>query len=165
MSKFSGIIFPFFGKIAIPSQVIYGLESAAIINEKGYLVLVDNKNIPNKDYITRLSKIDENKRINFDYTAITLQELINSPIKWGVDSTAKIYNLNTKEPFKAKTVKINKVKGDLLWAKQVSYPFKIKDNLTGIINKYIYVTLVYIDNTWYLYNFGYKYLPEREIML
>lgn len=166
MSKYKGIKFPFYGKLSAPVHTIYDYNTIYIIDKYGDKFLIDDKSINSSNYLKRLIKLEKNLyTIVYDHTAVNMSQLITSPIKWGLDNTGRIYDLSKKQLFKSMTVKIDKVYNNYLWAHKVSYPFKLEANQSQLFNKFIYITLVYIDSVWRLYQFGYKYHEKRDILL
>lgn len=162
MSKFSNIIFPFFGLKRKPYKIIYELDKISIkLRENSIPLLLDDKNIINSDYLTRLSLVDN--RIHFDYTCINLQSLILSKVKWGLDSNAQIHDLSKLEEFKSKTCKSTKQKDNLIWLKGISYPFEIPEFLSDMDTTNMYFHLVYIDYVWYTAEVNYN-PNKREIV-
>lgn len=160
MSKFSGIKFPLYGLFYKPEVAYSQTKIAARNKDKTYLV--DDTSLTG-NYLVRLSQIKN--RINFDATILSLQELLVSRVVWGVDSTGKIFDFSTKEKYPYYVGKIRKIKDNLVWVSTITYPFKIKHDLVGILNDNIYIHLIKIDMTWYLYKFSYKYDRKRVITL
>lgn len=163
MSKFSNIKFPFYGLKNKPENIRYNNHNISINNQ----IIVDYGNFKG-DYFTRLVRIRKtfpNNSITYDYTATNLQELIKSPIKWGLDARGKIFDLSKKEQFPIKCIKRKKIKDDLLWVRGVSYPFEIKYDLAATISDIMWIIIVNIDLTWYLYDFIYYYEKKDLIYL
>lgn len=109
---------------------------------------------------------DEN--FNFDVTCTNLTQLIGKmpTIKWGIDSSGKIFNFTNKQKFRARCVKIVKVKNNLIWVDTVTYPYKLRKNiLDAILLKEQYAIIVYIDKEWVLKKFVSFYEPINEILL
>ncbi len=167
MSKFSGIVFPFFGLKDCPVKVMYHPHYIEIINSVGQLLMLDDKTIPYPTYLGRLLILEAQTehRVVFDITAYGMENLITSKVKWGVDSRPKIFDLSMKEKFPLKCGKIDKIKNNLVWMKGISYPFRLREDLIEGLNKFLFVELVNIDSTWYLYNFTYEYNKKETITL
>lgn len=168
MSKFTGITFPLFAKAHMPVSTVYGFDTIHITEPDASIYIVDDKSINYQTYFSRLVHLTANvskNTIKFDYTIRNMQELIRSPVDWGIDNAGKIFKFNKKELFNCKTVKIKKIKKNLIWAKTISYPFEITDNLTEGLNKFLFVTLVNVDKVWYLYEFSYKNSKKKEMYI
>lgn len=167
MNKFSDIEFPFFGLKKIPEEIIYDSKTIYVKIGKETLLL-DDKSYKTNNYLDRLQnmRIDNNivDVVIFDSTSLNLTQLIRSKSKWGVSHTGKIFDLSKKERFSHKCSKIKKIKDNLLWVKGISYPFKFK-NIIGEADKFIFACLVYIENTWILYDFTYEYKSNKKIIL
>lgn len=158
MSKYKGIKFPFYGLKEKPFDIQFTLNKIEI-----KLSQVDNqwKVLDDKElsgtYFNRQVKMLEKKytKVNFNFTCRNMQELINSKCKWGVDNNAQIFDLTTKEKFKLVCRNIKKIKNNLIWIDQISYPFEINTNKINIKENY-YATLVNIDRCWHLIEFSFS---------
>lgn len=152
-SKFYGIQFPFFGLKVKPYSYSFTKNSILVQpNEFGSKLLVDVYT-HNKSLIARYIQHKDDE-FSFDSTCLNMNHLISSKLKWGIDSKAKVYNLSRKQTFLARNVKVVRVKGNLLWVATVSYPFTIKNSLVDaklLLEQH--VTIVNIDDCWYLYKF------------
>jgi len=164
-SKFYGIQYPLFGLKKKPYDFSIRLNSISVM----------------KTEFDEWHKIDEYKEKTsllkryvsvkddfffFDYTCTNLTQLISKNIEWGIDANAKIFDLRQKQKFKARTVQVVKVRDNLIWLDTVSYPFKLSKNIlepSTILEQYI--TIVYIDETWYLYRFSSFHEPVHELIL
>ncbi len=153
MSKFSKISFPIFG-IKNVVQFEFTIDKIFMtINNQKYIV--DDKNIKNQEYLSRLIELDSRKdyqRIKFDYTIRNIEELLKSNCKLGIDSLGNIHNFEIKEQFKYSEREIIKTKLPYFWFKNISYPFKINvENISEIEeNKsFYYGKLTYINKNWY----------------
>ena len=96
---------------------------------------------------------------SFDYTCMTVSQLVTKKIEWGIDSTARAFDFRKKQTFKARNVRIRRLKGNLIWVDTVTYPYKIRKNTISQELLDQYVTIVYVDNVWYLYKF--TSFPEK----
>lgn len=151
ISKFIGINYPLFALKKKPFKLVYSIDSIyAIKSEGNILETVDNKNLSG-DYFSRLLQMVN--RINFDYTCKNLQDVIYSKPQWGIDSTAQPVDLSRREPVKAKTLKVRKVKNNLIWLDSISYPFKLSTNERIILTDAVYAVVVNINNEWYITSF------------
>jgi len=167
MNKFSNITFPFFGLTKVPDKVIYN-KNKILVEYDRVTYLVDNKIIDEAEYIKRLFYMDTNciARLKFNYTALSLSQIINSDIKCGFDNTCKFYNLAKKQKFVLESFKVLKITDNMLWVKGVSYPIIITTSLpSDINNKYLYADMVYINDEWVLYKFSYSKNSKKEILL
>ena len=92
-----------------------------------------------------------NQRLKFDTTCANLQQLIVSKVKWGMDATAKPYNLTQQETVKATNRQIIKTRGSNVFVKGISYPFTMPTNETLEFEKSdeLFMTLVFINKEWY----------------
>ncbi len=163
MNKFSGIKFPFFGLKQRPYQVKYDLEKIYVQRTfTGHLETVDDKSIEG-DYFARLANLDH--RLKFDYTCKNLQELIYSKAKWGMDCEANPYDLAKPMTVKSYCHRIVKVNNNLIWVKNISYPFEVPTHETLELKEDIYATLVKVEDEWYLREFSYdtKNIPFMRI--
>lgn len=130
------------------------------------MVYADDRNKKSDNYIGRLASISEEVRIKYDATALNLEQLINSDIKWGLDKNAQVYDLSNKEKFKFKCTKVMKQKNNLIWVNNISYPFVLPEHLKNIDNiEKLHVFLVYIDLVWHIYKFSMYYSRLEDIRL
>lgn len=152
MNKFSDIVYPFFGIKHKPYLVKYDLTKILIQKMRtGHLETVDDKSL-NGDYFARLAQLEH--RLKFDYTCKNLQEVIFSGCKWGMDSKADPHDLS--KPLVASTYcgKVSKVNENLVWIKNISYPFEIPTHEKLELNEEIYAVLVKVEDEWYLKEFS-----------
>lgn len=163
MNKFTGIKFPFFALRMKPYQVKYALDKIYVQRTfTGHLETVDDKTIEG-DYFARLATMSQ--RLKFDYTCKNLQELVYSKTKWGMDCEANPFDLSKPMTVKSYCHKIVKVRENMIWVKNISYPFEIPTYEKLEIKENIYATLVKIDNEWFLREFSYdtKNIPFMRI--
>lgn len=154
MNKFDYISYPFFGLKNKPYQVKYDLNKIyAQRTYSGHLETVDDKSISG-DYFARLATLD--KRLRFDYTCKDLQELVYSGCKWGLDCKANVFDLSKPMVVRTYSHKVVKVRDNLVWIRNVSYPFKVPTNEKLELNEEIFATLIKIDDEWYLKEFSYE---------
>jgi hypothetical protein len=140
MNKFTGIKFPFFALRMKPYQVKYALDKIYVQRTfTGHLETVDDKTIEG-DYFARLATMSQ--RLKFDYTCKNLQELIYSKTKWGMDCEANPFDLSKPMTVKSYCHKIVKVRENMIWVKNISYPFEIPTYEKLEIKENIYATLV-----------------------
>jgi hypothetical protein len=164
-SKFYGITFPAFGLLEVPFDWRVKVDTIEVQKQEFTKWHYIDKFDKNKTTLQRYLDVkDEN--YSFDVTCLNMTHLITKKIKWIIDANSKIYNLSNKQKFKARNVKIRKVRQDVIWVDTVSYPFKIKKGMIDskeLLNQY--VTIVYIDNVWFLYRFTSFSEPIESILL
>ena len=82
-----------------------------------------------------------------------------------MDCEANPFDLAKPMTVKSYCHRIVKVKDNLIWIKNISYPFEIPTNETLEIKEEVYATLVKVDNEWYLREFSYdtKNIPFMRI--
>jgi len=152
--KFKGIKYPFFGLKHKPYQVKYDLNKIYVQKiPYGHFETVDDKSIPG-DYFARLATLEH--RLKFDYTCKDLQELIYAGCKWGLDCKANVFDLSRAMTVPTYCKKISKVNENLVWIRNVSYPFKIPTQEVLELTEEIFGTLVKIEDEWYLKEFSYE---------
>jgi hypothetical protein len=153
VSKYKGIEFPVFGLFITPFDIRIRLDTIDIQKQEFCEWNCIDRYVEGKSLLERyiLAKQDD---FYFDVTCLNLTQLISKKVKWCIDSNFKIYDLTSKQTFKARNVKIRKCVKNSIWVDTVSYPFNLKKGLTDykeILNQY--VTIVYIDNVWVLHKF------------
>ena len=154
MNKFSLIVYPFFGIKHKPWNVLFDLTKIQIQKTyTGHLETVDDKSLEG-DYFARLAQMD--KRLKFDYTCKNLQELIFSGCKWGMDSEANLFDLSQPLVASTRCAKVVKVNENLVWLKNISYPFEIPTFEKLELNEDIFCTIVKVEDEWYLKEFSYE---------
>lgn len=154
MNKFSEIKYPFFGIKQKPYQVKYDLSKVFVKRlYSGHFETVDDRTLQG-DYFARLASLET--RLKFDYTCKNLQELIYSGCKWGMDCEANPHDLSANMVVKAYCNKIVKVNDNLVWIKNISYPFEIPTHEKLQLEDNIYGQLVKVDDEWYLKGFSYE---------
>jgi hypothetical protein len=153
MSKFSKITFPIFGlKDLVKFEFTLDKIFVTINNQK---FIVDDKNIKNQNYLSRLIELDSRKdyqRLKFDFTIRNIEELIKSNCKIAIDSLGNIHTLDIKEQFKYSEREITKIKLPYIWFKNISYPFKLElENISEITDNssFYYGKMTYINKNWY----------------
>ena len=165
LTKFDGIVYPFFGLKEKPYAISYDLTRIYVVRHKdSHRETVDDKSLQG-DYFARLAQL--NKRLKFDATCKDIQQLIISQIKWGMDATAKPFDLSNKEPFKAMNEKIVKTRGSYIFVKGVSYPYKMHTNETLEISKTdeMYTTMIYVDGEWYPYEITNEWKDVKSVFI
>jgi hypothetical protein len=163
MSKFNNISYPFFGLTKKPYETIYSLDKIYIRKYKdSHLETVDDKNISG-DYFYRLLTLDN--RLKFDYTCKNLQDVIISNIKWGLDCKAVPHDLSSQESVPADKRKVTRIKGNLIWLKNISYPFILSTNESIKVVDELYASIVSVENEWYIREFTYEKELKRAVVL
>jgi hypothetical protein len=163
MNKFNNISYPFFGLTKKPYETIYSLDKIYIRKYKdSHLETVDDKNISG-DYFYRLLTLDN--RLKFDYTCKSLQDVIISNIKWGLDCKAVPHDLSSQESVPADKRKVTRIKGNLIWLKNISYPFILSTNESIKVVDELYASIVRVENEWYIREFTYEKELKRAVVL
>jgi|TARA_R110000868_G_scaffold174639_1_gene411420 hypothetical protein len=163
MNKFNNISYPFFGLTKKPYETIYSLDKIYIRKYKdSHLETVDDKNISG-DYFYRLLTLDN--RLKFDYTCKNLQDVIISNIKWGLDCKAVPHDLSSQESVPADKRKVTRIKGNLIWLKNISYPFILSTNESIKVVDELYASIVRVENEWYIREFTYEKELKRAVVL
>jgi len=173
MYKFKNISYPIFCLKNVPFRMIFKGDALYIQQSAldAHQVLLDDRAILKKSYLQRLTALElENKipnRVKFEYTCRDLQELIQilPPIKWGIDSDAKIYDFSKKNMFIQKCKKIRKIKDNFYWLEGISYPFVIHTKEQLNFEDNYYVTVVNINNEWHPIKFSMEKNDKRTIWL
>lgn len=152
ISKFECIKYPLFALKHKPYEIIYSIDCIYAVKNKGSnLETVDNKNLEG-DYFSRLLQLVN--RIKFDYTCKNLQDVIYNKPTWGMDSAAQPIDLTNKVTARTKSLKVRRVKNNLIWLESISYPFKVNTNEQLILQDIIYATVVNINYEWYILKFS-----------
>jgi len=164
-SKFYGVSYPIFALKKKPYDFSIRLNSISVKkteNDEWHII---------DEYQEKTSLLKRYVQVKddfffFDYTCTNTTQLISKKIEWGIDAKAKIYDFREKQKFKARTVQVVKVRDNLIWVNTVSYPFKLTKNIVDEATlREQYITIVYIDEVWYLYRFSSFYEPIHEITL
>jgi len=151
ISKFDGITYPFFGLKLKPYNISYDVNKIYVVKQKdSHVQTVDDKSLQG-NYFARLLQLEH--RLQFDYTCRNLQDLIFNKVKWGIDAHAIPFDLTYKEKVATKVVRIEKVKGNLIWFRTVSYPFKLPTLDEIELSEAFYAVLVQVHNEWFIKEF------------
>lgn len=151
--KFTDIAYPIFTLAKKPRQIIYTTDCIyGFKNDNSHKETIDNKNLSG-DYFARLLQMKT--RITFDYTCKNTQELIFSKSQWGIDSKAKIHDLSKKIAVPIDKRAVVKVHNNLVWLRNISYPFEIPTQENIRLDDKVYGTLVYVNGEWFLREFSY----------
>ena len=151
--KFSNIAYPIFTLAKKPSQIVYTTDTIYCIRTpNGHRDTVDDKKLSG-DYFARLLQMKN--RITFDYTCKNIQELIFSKSQWGIDSKAKIHDLSKRVAVPIEKRAVVKVSNNLVWLRNISYPFEIPTQENIRLEDKVYGTLVYVNGEWFLREFSY----------
>ena len=154
------ISFPLFGLYKKPYEIKYSLSKIQLKREKSsHLETVDDKSLEG-DYFARLAQL--NKRLMFDCTCKTVQQLIYERPKWGMDAKSRPHDLSDKIFCPAIKKPVVKDRDNLIWFKNISYPFKIPSNDDLHTIKGIYGVLVQYRLEWYIKEFTYDDKPLRK---
>jgi hypothetical protein len=151
ISKFKGISYPFFGLKLRPYEIRYDLTKIYVQKQSGgHTQTVDDKSLQG-DYFARLLQLEH--RLHFEYTCRDLQDVIFNKVKWGIDATATPFDLTAREKVQTKTAKIEKVKGNLIWFRTISYPFTLPTTESLELTDAVYAVLVRTQNEWFIKEF------------
>ena len=153
------INFPLFGLYRKPYEIKYSLSRIQLRRvENGHLETVDDKSLKG-DYFARLTQL--NKRLMFDCTCKDVQQLIYERPMWGMDARAQPFDLSTKIYCPAIKKPVVKVRDNLIWFKNISYPFKIpsNDDLHAISG--VYGVLIQYRLEWYIKEFTFEEKPLK----
>lgn len=157
MNKFSNLHFPIFGSKRHLNFHLTLNEIFVTIDGQKYIV--DDKSINNPSYLSRLIELDSRKkyqRFKFDLTIRTMEELLLSGCKVGIDELGNIKYFDIKQSFKYSEKEIIKTRKKHFWFKGISYPFTLDlENIEKIAEdyKYYYGKLTYINRNWYFLGF------------
>mgnify|MGYP003408642201 CR=1 FL=1 len=147
-SKFYGVQYPLFGLRKKPYNFSIRLDTITVQKEENTKECVIDKFQEKVPYLNRYLAAN-NGDFSFDFSCLTVSHIISKPIRWGIDSSAKVFDFTTKQTFKARNVPIIRVKETLIWVKTVSYPFKVPKLLVDtaeLLDQHL--TIVYIDDDW-----------------
>lgn len=164
-SKFHRVQFPAFGLARAPYQVKIRLNSIYITKQEGEEPSAVDNFFENASLIARYMAVKDDS-FTFDFTCLTLTQLISKPIPWVIDSNAIMHDLSKKETFKARNVPIVHVKGSLFWVRSVTSPFKLPTTILDpqeLLRQH--VTIVYVDGSWTILKFTSFSEPISEITL
>ena len=168
MSKFKGINFPFFGLKEKPYDIKFSLNNIEIkiSSTDNQWKVVDDKSLRGNYFFRNVQMLGKKyTKVTFDYTCRDIKEIINSKCKWGVDDTAQIFDLTTKEKFKLTCKKIKKIQENMIWVEQISYPFEIPYMIDDFKSHDLYALLVNVNNTWYVKNFTHEQSYVTDIKI
>lgn len=157
--KFHNIAYPIFTLKNKPFKVIYETSKIyCIINPNNHKQTVDDKSLTG-DYFARLLQLEQ--RIKFDFTCKNLQELIFSSSKWGIDAKAIPHDFSKLEAVPAEKRLIVKTNKNLIWVKNISYPFEVTTNEAIDIKDSVYATIIQVNGEWFLKEFSYDKTLSR----
>jgi hypothetical protein len=169
-TKFDNIEFPFFGLKDRPYKISYLGTSVTISKFKyGKVSILDDISLEG-NYSERLLQLDTlhpQTRIVFDFTFLSMQQLIKSSdkVKWGLDAQGRSFKLNKKQKFKAKIAQVKKKNDNLLWIDGISYPFEIPHMIDDFKSKDLYALLIKVNHTWYVKEFTHEHNYIKEIKI
>jgi hypothetical protein len=151
LSKFYGIKFPAFALYSVPFDYKIGTDTIQIQKREFHDWYIIDRFDRNKTVLERYLSVKSDE-INFDATCLNLTHVINKPVKWLIDSKAKIYDVSKKQKFISKSLPIIKVSKNAVWVPTVSYPFELPIKLIDskeLLNQHL--TIVKIDKVWVIY--------------
>lgn len=150
--KFDNISFPLFGLLNKPNQIVYSREKIIIINDDKSLSTVDDKTVKG-DYFSRLVRIKS--RIHFNTTCNSIQDIIFSGTQWGMDSNAIPHDFSNKIRVPLEYRMVDRFENNLVWIKNISYPFIIKLPEDIKIKDIVYAKIIQVNNEWFIKDFEY----------
>ena len=151
ITKFDNIVYPFFGLYKKPYKLNYDINKIYVTrSENSHKETADDKSLGG-DYFARLLQM--NNRLHFDCTCKNLQQLVFQNPKWGMDATANIFDLSKIVNLECTKRAIVKVRGNLIWFRNISYPFEIPSNEELHLTDKIYGILVKVNNEWFIKSF------------
>ena len=124
----------------------------------GHMQTIDDKRLSG-DYFSRLLQI--NNRVNFDHTCKNVQDLIFTKASWGIDSKAIPHDFSQLAAAKIEKRQVVKVTGNLVWLRNISYPFEITTQENIRLDDTIYATIVFVSGELFLKEFSYDSKVER----
>ena len=154
ISKYHGINYPFFALKKYPFSIRYTkdrilIKKTAEDNDH----IIDDKSLSG-DYLSRLAKLPGS--FSFQFTCKGLQELLQCKAKWGIDSTAKCFDLRAREVHKKDTRKVVRVKNNIIFLEKISYPFIINTIEKIDLKDDLYAEIRFVEGEWYLSKFIYE---------
>jgi hypothetical protein len=152
--KFKDIAYPIFTLKRKPYRVIY--ENTKILcktKADDVLQTVDDKSLSG-DYFYRLLQLEH--RITFDYTCKNLQDILFTGSKWGIDAKAVIHDFSNQIAVPVEKREVIKVNSNLVWLKNISYPFELYTAQDIDLKDKIYGTIIFVNGEWYLKEFSYE---------
>lgn len=165
MKNFKTIKYPFFGLKEKPFKLSYSLDKIYLNKSSfSHKETVDDKSLGG-DYFARLLQLD--KRVHFDCTCKNLSQLIFQRPKWGMDSSAKPFDLSERSYHVSIKLGVEKFRDNLVWFNKISYPFEIPTNEKLELTNDILAVLVSVNNEWYIQKFTFdeKDLNVRKKIL
>ena len=160
LSKFSNISYPIFALKQKPYKIGYDLDKIwCMPTADSHRQTLDDKTVSG-DYFARLLQIEN--RITFDYTCKNLQDLIFTGVKWGIDSKAIPHDFSKLSAVPVEKRKVVKVEKNVIWLRNISYPFEIPTKEIVRLEDTIYATMVFVSGEWYLREFSYDSSLERH---
>ena len=151
ITKFDNIVYPFFGLYKKPYKLNYDINKIYVTrSENSHRETADDKSLGG-DYFARLLQM--NNRLHFDCTCKNLQQLVFQNPKWGMDATANIFDLSKIVNCEVTKRVIVKVRGNLIWFRNISYPFEIPSNEELHLTDNIYGILIKVNNEWFIKSF------------
>lgn len=154
--KFNNIYYPLYGLAHKPQKLIYTRYKISAKLYDGTENTIDDKNIKG-DYFTRL--LNMKSRLTFDFTCRNLQDVLFSKTKWGMDSNAIPHDLSKLQQVKSDIKRVERVENNIVWVKNISYPFTLNTTERVEIIDDIYARLILVNNEWFLQ----ELLYDKEI--
>lgn len=124
----------------------------AMLKPHSHLVTIDNKMLPG-DYLTRL--LHSEQRVYFDITCNNLQDIVYNRPHWGIDVKGQPHDFSKPAYVPVEKRKVVKVKDNIFWVKNISYPFDVKLSENIRLSDDIYATVIFVNGEWYLRELSY----------
>lgn len=150
--KYKGINFPLFALKQAPYQLEFTLDKIYTkLSINSHKQLVDDKNLQG-NYFERLLQMD--KRIDYDFTCTSLQDLVYCKAKWGIDVNGIPHDFSSKYQAKVEQRRVERIRDNLIWLRNISYPFRLNTKEKVELNDTLYATIVYINYEWFILDFS-----------
>lgn len=159
--KLHNLSFPIFTLSRKPYGLVYKEDKIYCRRHPdSHLELLDDKSIPG-DYFNRLLTLET--RIHFDHTCRNIQDLLYTKAKWGMDCNAQPCDFSQMYYVPAEKRLVTKITDNLVWLKNISYPFVLATKEKVSLTEELYATIVYVNNEWYILDFATnKYLGRKH---
>lgn len=150
--KFNNIAYPIFALKNKPYKIGYGTNKIyCLTSPTSHQQTIDDKSLAG-DYFARLLQLEN--RLTFDYTCKNLQDLVFTGAKWGIDSKAIPHDFSQLFPVPVEKRQVVKIVGNLLWLRNISYPFEIPTQEKIRLEDTLYATIIFVNGEWYLKEFS-----------
>ena len=162
MNKFNDIAYPFFGLRKKPIHVQYSLYKITIETHDKRIITLDDKSLKG-DYFARMFKLSREPK--FDFTCKNIHDVIQSKVRWGMDSKAIPHDLSKLEAAPAEVRRVKRIENSLVWLHKISYPFKINTNENYSLNDILYAIIIKVNDEWIIKEFTYEPTLSQPFVL